>query len=200
MSACSSSKPVPTLSPGQTALLYNPKGNVILGNPDGNVTLVEFFDYECDFCRKMFPVIQQLVKKDPNVRVIFKEYPLFGPVSEPAVRAALAAQKQNKYLAMHNALLSANEPLDHSEIIRLAKSLNLNTKKLAKDMQSPEVTNQIQENNRLAEQLNITAAPVFIFANSSVANNSQNSPAKKIMIVGEASVGKLEKLIAQVRK
>lgn len=196
---CSSgTQSVPSLSPQQIALLYNPRGNTLLGNPNGNVTLVEIFDYQCPYCRKMTPVIEQLVKNNPNVRVVYKEILLFGPTSEPATRAALAAQLQGKYLQMHDALMKAPEPLDQQQIMQIAKSLKLDTRKLAADMNSSAVSQQIQENSQLSDQLNITAAPVFIIANSNVIQNPQEA-SKAIMLVGEVSSDKLQQLIAQTK-
>ena len=199
IAACSSdTQSVPQLTPQQISQLYNPAGNTILGNPNGGVTVVEIFDYQCPYCRKMVPIMQKLVKANPNVRVVFKEILLFGPTSEPSTEAALAAQQQGKYLAMHTALLSAPQPLDNEKIMQIAKNLKLDTKKLMIAMTSSGIKQQIQQNTELADDLNITAAPVFIIANSNIATNPQ-AKTKQLMLVGEASLDKLQQLIAKVK-
>lgn len=203
VTACSSAagESVPPLTAQQAAQLYNPGGNAVLGNPKGDVTVVEFFDYQCPYCRKVAPALEQLIQQDPNVKVVFKEYLLFGPVSEPSARAALAAQKQGKYLPMHNALMAASPPLDNVAVLDIAKGLKLNTKKLAADMKSQAISNQIQVNDQLGNLLNIDAAPAFIIASSDAINNPQNAaPNKQVMLIGEASLEKLQELVAQVRK
>lgn len=192
---------VPPLTSAQATILYNPVGNTVLGNPKGDVTVVEFFDYQCPYCRKVAPILEQLVQQDPNVRVIFKEYLLFGPMSEPSARAALAAQKQGKYLEMHNALMTAKPPLDRPAVMQIAQDLKLNTKKLEADMASQSVSQQIQDNSQLGDTLNIDAAPAFIVANTDASKNSQAAaPSQQVMLIGNASLNELQKLIAQVRK
>lgn len=200
LTSCSApSQSVPSISPQQTAALYNPQNNTILGNPNGNVTLVVIFDYNCPYCRKMEPLIKQLVQNNPNLRVVFKEFLLFGPASELATRAALAAQQQGKYLAMHNALMSADKPLDNAEVMSLAKKAGLNTTKLTQDMTSPAVTQQIEANDALADALNIQGAPVLIFANSTIAKNSQDTSAKQIMLMGSTSLDEMQKIVSELQ-
>ena len=197
--AAENSKALQPITPQQAAILYNPRGNTILGNPNGDVTLVVLFDYNCPYCRKMEPIIQQLVQQDPNLRVVFKEFLLFGPISELPTRAALAAQQQGKYLAMHNALMTANKPLDNTEIMSLAKSIGLNTKKLTVAMTSTAINNQINENNNLAQELNINGAPDFIFVNSKIVKNPQDTQTKQIMLMGATTLDQLQHYITVVR-
>jgi protein-disulfide isomerase len=187
-----------TTTPQQAKLIYNPRGNVIAGNPKGDVTLVEFFDYQCPYCRKMTPVIDKLIERDPNLRVVFKEYLLFGPSSEPATRAALAANKQGKYLEMRDALMRATKPLTTPEIMQIAKNVGVDTKQLVNDMAAPDISRQIDENNQLANQINITGAPVFIVASSSIANSQTSNP--QLFLMGAASEEKLKGMISKVRK
>lgn len=195
-----SAQGIPPLSLEQKKQLYNPGNNTVLGNPKGDVTIVEFFDYQCPYCHKIAPQLSALVEKDPNVRIIFKEFLLFGPTSELATRAVLAANMQGKYMSMHNALMSMRLPLSFESIMRAARDLNLDTQKLQRDMDSDAVTDQIETNTRLAHKLGIYAAPVFIFANSSVIGNPPNKNAKQIMSVGEVSAAKLESFVSRVRE
>ena len=205
ISACSGAaaagQQIPPITSDQAAALYNPGNNSVYGNPKGDVTVVEFFDYQCPYCRKAAPIIDELVKQDPNVRVVFKEYLIFGPMSEPSARAALAAQKQGKYLEMHNALMTAQPPLDKPAVMQIAKDLNLNMEKFAADMASDTVSNQIDANTQLGTLLNIDAAPAFIVAPTSIATNPQSEGQnKQMMHIGSISLSDLQQLVSQVRK
>lgn len=135
-----------------------------VGNPKGNVTVVEFFDYQCIHCKKMSPTIDALVKKDSNLRVIYKEFPIFGKSSEMASRAALAAAMQGKYQAMHDALLKIEKRLDDKIVMDTAKSIGLDMAKLKTDMESKEVTDMLDANRQLAEKLHLMGTPAFIIA------------------------------------
>ena len=135
-----------------------------IGNAKGNVTLVEFFDYQCIHCKKMAPVISELIKKDSNLRVIYKEFPIFGESSDKASRAALAAGMQNKYQAMHEALINQEKRLDDDIINAAAKSIGLNMAKFKTDMESKTVTEALDANRKLAEKLHLMGTPAFIVA------------------------------------
>ncbi|AHE67780.1 protein-disulfide isomerase [Legionella oakridgensis ATCC 33761 = DSM 21215] len=134
------------------------------GNPKGNVTLVEFFDYQCIHCKKMKPVINELIKKDKNLRVIYKEFPIFGKTSELASQAALAAAMQGKYQQMHDALLSVDKRLDETVIMDTAKSIGLNLEQLKKDMEGQKVADALKGNRELAENMHLMGTPAFIIA------------------------------------
>jgi len=157
------------ITPSAAKALYNPGLNTVAGNPNGSVTLVELFDYNCPSCRKIQPVIEMMIKRNPDLRVVYKEYPLFGDVSLPPTKAVLAAQKQGKYLSLHGALLRATRPLTEAEVVRIAKVQGLDTKQLKKDMKSTEVLQQINANNALIQKLGLTGAPVIIVSNSNIA-------------------------------
>lgn len=138
----------------------------VLGNPKGNVTLVEFFDYQCIHCKKMAPIIAGLIKKDSNLRVVFKEFPIFGSSSDMASRAALAAAMQGKYQAMHEALLKQEGRLNEKIITETAKSIGLNMTKFKADMDSQAVKDALNENRDLAEKLRLMGTPAFIIAST----------------------------------
>lgn len=137
-----------------------------IGNPKGAVTLVEFFDYQCIHCKKMSSKIENLVKKDSDLKVIYKEFPIFGKSSEMASRAALAAGMQGKYEAMHDALIKIEKRLDDQIVMNTAKSLGLDLKKLKTDMNSKEVTEILDSNRQLAEKLHLMGTPAFIIAST----------------------------------
>lgn len=134
------------------------------GNLKGNVTLVEFFDYQCIHCKKMSPTLDSLTKKDSDLRVIYKEFPIFGKSSETASRAALAAGMQGKYQQMHQALLSVEKRLDDQLIMDTAKTVGLDLTKLKTDMNSKEVSDILDANRQLAEKLHLMGTPAFIVA------------------------------------
>jgi len=134
------------------------------GNPKGTVTVVEFFDYQCVHCKKMAPVIEQVVAGDKNLRVIYKEFPIFGEESEYASKAALAASMQGKYQALHDGLLKADKKLTNQEVMNIAKAAGINTYKLKTDMTSKAVTDALAKNRELAEKLHLMGTPAFIVA------------------------------------
>lgn len=136
------------------------------GNPKGNVTMVEFFDYQCIHCKKMTPIIDALIKKDNNLRVVYKEFPIFGKSSEIASQVALAAAMQGKYQQMHDALLNIDKHLDDKIVMDTAKSTGLDMVKLKKDMASKTVTDALNANRELAEKMHLMGTPAFIIAST----------------------------------
>lgn len=149
------------LAASRAALETNP-ADPVLGNPKGDVTLVEFFDYQCGYCKAVQADVQKLIKDDGKLRVVFKEFPILGPASVTAAKAALASREQGKYEAFHNVLMAHRGQLDDDTIQRLAKSVGLDTDKLKKDMDSAEVQQVIGANLALAQALGIRGTPAFI--------------------------------------
>lgn len=165
----------------------------VVGNPNGNVTLVEFFDYQCIHCKKMAPVISELIKNDSNLRVVYKEFPIFGESSDKASRAALAASMQGKYLAMHEALINQDKKLTDQIIDDAAKSIGLNLAQFKTDMASQTVTDALSANRKLAEELHLMGTPAFIVASTPGGKfKDGSSPA---FIPGAASAETLQDLI-----
>lgn len=134
----------------------------VAGNPKGNVTLIEFFDYQCIHCKKMKPIVSNLIQNDKNLRVIYKEFPIFGKSSELASRAALAAAMQGKYSQLQDALLKIDKHLDKDIIMQAAQSAGLNMEKLKSDMDSQKVTEILDSNRQLAEKMHLMGTPAFI--------------------------------------
>ncbi len=132
------------------------------GNPRGDVTVVEFFDYRCGYCKGVAGDVRKLLEKDQNVRFVYKEFPILGPESEAAARAALAAHAQGKFLPFHDALMAAAEPLTLPVMLDLARSLGLDVAKLQADMDAPETRAAIERNRALARDLDISGTPAFI--------------------------------------
>lgn len=172
--------------------LFNDKMTTV-GAPKGNVTLVEFFDYQCIHCKKMAPVISELVKNDKNLRVIYKEFPIFGKSSDKASRAALAAAMQGKYLPMHEALIKQDKRLTDDIIMNAAKSIGLNMDKFKTDMTSKAVSDILNANRQLAEKLHLMGTPAFIVA--STPDGKFKEGTQPAFIPGAASEETLQDLI-----
>ncbi len=168
------------------------------GNPKGNVTLVEFFDYQCIHCKKMQPVIAELANKNKNLRIVYKEFPIFGKNSELAASAALAAANQGKYKAMQTALLRIEKPLNEKIVMETANSIGLDREKLKKDMTSSAVKNELAANRTLAEQLHLMGTPAFIIASTPGGQFASNS--KPAFVPGGASEATMQAMINQATK
>lgn len=134
----------------------------IAGNPKGDVTVVEFFDYNCPYCKQVLPAIQDAVKADPKVKVIFKELPILSPSSITAAKAALAAHQQKKYAPMHEALMKNKGRLEDADIFRIAGEVGLDVARLKKDMESKAVATALERNTKLARALGLTGTPAFV--------------------------------------
>lgn len=134
----------------------------VLGNPDGDVTIVEFFDYNCPYCKKAMPEINALLAEDANVRLVLREWPILSEGSAFAARAALASRQQGKYAEMHDALMTMRGKVEAETVLRIAGEVGLDVEKLKIDMQSPEVEEHIATSMRLAEALGFNGTPSFV--------------------------------------
>lgn len=151
------------------ALFHTPNDPVV-GNPNGKVTVVEFFDYQCPHCVDMAPVMAGIVKANPDLRVIYKEFPIRGPASEMAARAALAANKQGKYYDFSHALLTSGKPLTEDLIYQTAKQSGVDVEKLKKDMDDKAIKDQLQANIKLAQDLKLFGTPAIFVGKTSAKN------------------------------
>ena len=132
------------------------------GNSKGDVTVVEFFDYNCHYCKGALPAVQSLIDKDKKVRVVFKEFPILGPTSETAAKWALAANKQKKYFEFHTAMMNNKERIDDALLEKVAKDVGMDVDKAKADLSSPEIMAELSKTRSLAEQLDINGTPAFI--------------------------------------
>lgn len=148
--------------------LFNNSNSPVAGNANGAAIVVEFFDYQCGHCKAMQPIIEEMLNANKSVKVIFKEFPIYGASSNYASQMALAAAKQNKYLAFHNALFKVNGPLNEAKVQEVAKSVGLNIEQLKKDMNSPEVKQELADNFVLAKALGLVGTPTFVLSNSAL--------------------------------
>jgi len=142
--------------------IENDPGDPVIGNPKGDVTLVEFFDYQCGYCKRMLKPLIEFAQADGNLRIVMKEYPILGPASMTAARASLASRKQGKYEAFHIALMGLRGRLTEPAIFQAAAEVGLDTDQLQKDMTTPEVTGHIQKARELADALSIRGTPAFV--------------------------------------
>lgn len=147
----------------------------VAGNPKGDVTVVEFFDYNCGYCRRSFDEIASVIKKDDNVRFVFKELPIIDPNASPgAAKVALAADKQGKYLDVHQALMEGQGSASEATALAKAKSLGLDMDKLKADMKSPEIQKELDRVLELAKKLNVGGTPFFLVGDHIVAGGYDN--------------------------
>ena len=143
------------------ALFADPESPVA-GNPEGALALVEFFDYRCGYCRRVKPVLDTLLAENSDLRLIYKEFPILGPDSTLAARAALASRAQEAYAAFHDALMGAGEPPNRERIFAVARATGLDESRLARDMEDPAIDTHLARNAALAQALGIAGTPSFV--------------------------------------
>jgi len=143
--------------------IYEAPGQVVLGNPDGDVTLVELFDYNCGYCRQSLPDLAALLDEDKNLKVILKEFPILSQGSVEAARVAVQVAESNvDYWSFHQALFTARGQVDKAAALKAAADLGLNPVSLEMGMQTPSVSDVIQQSYKIADELKITGTPTFI--------------------------------------
>ena len=138
----------------------------VMGNPEGDIVLVEFFDYNCPYCRRVKPEMEALLAADPNVRVVYREWPILGDGSVFAARAALASRNQGKYEEFHWAMMQLKERAEEASILRTAEDIGLDVAQLRRDMNGPEIEEHIQTSMRLAQSLGFSGTPSFVIGDS----------------------------------
>ena len=156
------------------------------GNPNGDVTIVEFFDYRCPYCKQVEPALEALMKDDPKIRIIYKEFPVLGTESVYASRMALAAVKQDKYLEFHKAMMATKGQITEKVILQVAATAGIDIGKAKADMTAPGIKDILQHNYSLAEALDINGTPAFIIGDT--------------LVPGATDIDGLKKLIADARK
>ena len=132
------------------------------GNPKSPLKLVEFFDYQCPHCKHSEHYLEEVLQKNPDVHVIYKQLPIFGAESDFAARAALAARKQKKYQPLHLALMKSQGRLNQDKVLALAKQAGLDTDKLKTDMKDQAITDELKQNAALAQRLALRGTPAFV--------------------------------------
>lgn len=149
--------------------IYRSPTSFVAGDPDGDVTVVEFFDYNCGYCRRALPALVELIDNDDKVRVVLKELPIFGDDSEDAAKAALAADKQGKYFEMHQKLFSDPGKANKEKALKIAQELDMDVAQLETDMEDPEIQKSLDESRALAEKIGVEGTPFYLIGDRSLA-------------------------------
>ena len=142
--------------------IFHDSATPVGGNPDGDVSLVEFFDYNCPYCRQVAPHMVKAEANDPKLRIVYKEFPILGPNSRFAAKAALAAHRQGKYVAFHQALMQAKGLVDEARVLATAATVGLDAERLKVDMEDRAIQVAIDRNLELARALRIDGTPGFL--------------------------------------
>lgn len=171
----------------KTAELTRDADDGVAGNPKGDVTLVEFFDYRCGYCKSMVDRIADIVKADGHIRVVYKEFPILGPNSIVASKAAIASMHQGKYLPFHDALMASKGNLDEAAIYGLAKDAGLDVERLKHDMTDPAIDKLVAKNKDLAKVLDIDGTPGFIIGQQIIRGASDEATLKQAIAQARAS-------------
>nr|WP_245411025.1 DsbA family protein [Microvirga flavescens] len=167
----------------QKAILNAPHSYVV-GNPNGDVTLVEFFDYNCGYCKRALSDLQALTKADPKLRIVLKDFPVLGPDSVEASRVALAARNQlsgDKLFDYHTKLLESRGRVNGDRAIAVAKDMGLDIARLQKDMNGNDVKAALAENADLGDKLGLTGTPAFIIGDSVIPGAVGLDPLKQVV-------------------
>jgi protein-disulfide isomerase len=167
--------------------IFNSPRGVVLGNKGGDVTFVEFFDYNCGYCKRAMSDMLNLMKSDSKLKVVLKEFPVLSEGSVEAAKVAVAVRMQDpsKYLDFHTKLLGGRGPADKARALAAAKDVGLDTARIEKDLASPEVQATIEENFKLAEDMGMNGTPSYVIG--------------KQIVVGAVGLDGLKEKIGQAR-
>ncbi len=137
----------------------------VLGNPDGTKTVVEFFDYRCGYCRMMAPRVAGMIDADSTLRFVMKEYPVLGPPSVVAAKAALVAARHGAYRPFHEAMYALSGPLDKMKVLDVARQVGLDPTVVEREMEAPEILAELRTNIALGTLMRLNGTPVFVVNN-----------------------------------
>jgi protein-disulfide isomerase len=168
--------------------IFRPSASPTVGNVKGDVTVIEFFDYNCPYCKKAFTEVAQLVDKDKQVKLILKEFPILNKGSEEAAKVALAAKLQGKYWEFHRAMQEAQGQSNEAVALRIAEKLGLDMARLKRDMASADVKKEIDDTRALAAKLGIQGTPHFLVGDRVIPGAPENL------------LEQMRKTVAEVRK
>jgi protein-disulfide isomerase len=172
------------------ATIFNSTHQVVLGNPQGTTTMVEFFDYNCGYCKRAMTDMMDLLKTDHNLKFVLKEFPVLGDGSTQAAQVAVAARMQDptgkKYLEFHQKLLGGRGPADKARALAVAKEVGFDVARIERDLSSDEVKKTIDENLKLADALGINGTPSYVVGNE--------------LVVGAVGLDELKGKIAAAKK
>jgi len=154
--------------------IYRAPNAPVAGNPNGDITVVEFFDYNCGYCKRGFSEVAKLVEQDKNVRVVFKEFPILRDESEQAAKVALAARMQGKYWEVHRDLIQTKGLVNEAVALKVAEAHGLDMAKLKADMASPEVKAELDRVKELANKLGVNGTPHFLVGDQAIGGAPDN--------------------------
>ena len=151
-------------------LIFNAEYDAIVGNPDGKVTIVEFYDYNCGYCKRAMEDMQALTKADPELRFVLKEFPILSPDSHKASVVSMAFHKMmpEKYGEFHMTLLGSEGRVNEAKAIKVALSLGADEAQLREQMKDPEIQAALSRTYDLANKLSITGTPSYVVGNQVV--------------------------------
>jgi protein-disulfide isomerase len=162
--------------------LFSSPRQVVLGNPQGNVTFVEFFDYNCGYCKRAMTDMLTLMKDDPKLKVVLKEFPVLGPGSVEAAQVAIAVRMQDKtgkkYIEFHQKLLGGRGQADKAHAMAVAKEIGMNIPQIEKDLAGAEVKATLQESFKLAEALGLNGTPSYVIGSDVVVGAVSRTPCR----------------------
>ncbi len=170
-------------------MLTNSPYQAVVGNPKGKVTLVEFFDYNCGYCKQALPDLTRLMKEDGDLRVVLKDFPVLGPGSVEAAQVAIAVKKQfqgEKFWGFHVKLLGTRGQVGKAQALAAARDSGADMDRLTKDMEGPEVQATLQESAKLADALNLTGTPTYVVGDE--------------VVVGAVGYGQIKGRLDNIRK
>lgn len=173
-----------TIASKEADILRDPTAPVG-GNKAGDVAVVEFFDYNCKYCRAVASTLTEVLRADPELRLVYKEFPILGPGSEAAAKVALAAARQGKYDQVHQALMTIAPPVTEETALKAAAATGLDLDRLKREMSDPAIAESIASNHALAAELAINGTPAFVIGDE--------------LVPGAVDKGTLEGLITKAR-
>ena len=179
------------LTQERETLLNSPRGTIV-GNPSGDVTLVEFFDYNCGYCKRALGDVKTLMKTDPKLRVVLKDFPVLGPESVEASRVGLAVKQQikdDKLFEYHTKLMETRGRVNGERALAVAREMGLDVERVKKDMESPDVRAALQENVGLGDKLGLSGTPAFVVGDEVVSGAVGAEPLRQA-IAGVRQCGK----------
>jgi protein-disulfide isomerase len=169
--------------------LFSGANQAVIGNPTGKITLIEFFDYNCGYCKRALSDLARLMKDNPDLRVVLRDFPILSPGSVEAAKFANAFLRQfqgEKFWEFHQKLLGSRGPVGKAEALAVAKDLGADMDKLAKDAAAPGITSGIEESRKLANSLQVTGTPTFVIGED--------------VVVGAVGYDELEAKVANIKK
>lgn len=168
--------------------IYRHPESPVAGNPNGDISVVEFFDYNCGYCKRGFHNIQELIEKDPKVRFVFNELPILSKDSEEASKVALAARAQGKYWELHKALIESKGRVTEASALEAAAKLGLDVEQLKRDKESNAVKEELTRVGALARKMNINGTPHFLVGSEGIGGAPDN-----LLILLTSKVSQLRK-------